>query len=69
MSSIKIKLRVKDDSEEPTNPAYIIETKVPSLNELVVLQLVEEILDDCFTKAKISYIKLEEELEKIKQSY
>lgn len=69
MSNIKIKLKVKDDFDEPTNPSYIIETKVPSLNELVILQLVEKILDDCFSKSRISYNRLEEELEKIKQSY
>ena len=67
MSVRRVELKIFDDDEHITDPAYIL--KIPSLNELILLQLLEEILNDCFNSNRISTYKLEEELNKIKSGY
>ena len=69
MSIRRVELKIFDDDEHITNPAYILKIPLPSLNELILLQLLEEILNDCIVANRISPYKLEEELNKIKSGY
>jgi hypothetical protein len=69
MSVRRVELKIFDDDEHITDPAYILKIPLPSLNELILLQLLEEILNDCFNTSRISTYKLEEELNKIKSGY